>query len=451
MQRSAAAFTVFLLLAQPSFSARRPGDPLTPGFNVMSKQQDIQLGQEAAAQVRQKYQVVQNQFLQDYIKRVGDRLASSDQARSSGFPFTFTLIVDPSINAFALPGGPMFINSGLLQNVDTEGELAGVMAHEMSHVILRHGTHQMSKSNAISLPAALAGAVLGGSGSVLGQLASAGIGLGANSLILKYSRDAESEADALGARLMAEGGWNPQDLATFFEKLESQGGQRIQILSDHPNPGNRRAAIEAEIRTFPRSTYNFNTGEFSRAKAEAAGLPRAAVAGRNAGSMPPPQTSAPGGAPQTFNGQSFTMQYPTGWQAYGGDQANGATFAPRNGIVAGANGTNQVGLGAIASYFFPDGDKIDLPNATNDLVHHLHQGNPNLQVIGRQRQMTVGGRKALVTTMESGSPFGGAETDALVTVATPDGLFYLVFIAPQQQFQQLEGAFNQMIGSIRFK
>ncbi len=104
-----------------------------PGFNFFSRQQDVQLGQESAAQVRRQMQIVKDPFLNDYVNRVGRKLANTPEARASGFPFTFEVVADPSINAFALPGGPMFINTGLLKAVDNEAELAGVMGHEMSH------------------------------------------------------------------------------------------------------------------------------------------------------------------------------------------------------------------------------------------------------------------------------------------------------------------------------
>jgi predicted Zn-dependent protease len=263
------------LLAVAAWAARQPGEIPRPGFNFFSKQQDMQLGQEAADQVRQQYQVVQNPFLQNYVKRVGDRLADTSEARQSGFPFTFTLLNDPQVNAFALPGGPMFILTGLVKSADNEAQLAGVMGHEMSHVILRHGTHEASKANIVELPLRLAQMVAGNS--MMGRLASLGLGLGANSFILKFSRDAESEADALGARLMAEAGYDPMELARFFEKLQASGGQgssRLsQFLSDHPNPGNRDRAILDEARTFPPRDYGFETGDFRRAKAEVSSLP----------------------------------------------------------------------------------------------------------------------------------------------------------------------------------
>jgi predicted Zn-dependent protease len=206
------------LIVSPTY-ARKPGEPLKPGFNLFSKQQDVQLGQEAAQEVLQKSQVVHDQVIQDYVNRIGQRLAEQPEARDSGFKFQFTVLNDTQVNAFALPGGPMFIYTGLLKTVDNEGELAGVMAHEMSHVILRHGTHEASKQQFIALPAALAGEIAGAGGGILGRLAQLGIGLGANSVLLKFSRSAESEADALGSHLMAEAGYDPIEMAHLFQKL----------------------------------------------------------------------------------------------------------------------------------------------------------------------------------------------------------------------------------------
>jgi beta-barrel assembly-enhancing protease len=236
-----------------------------PGFNLFSKDQDVQLGKESADQVRKQMTVIKDPVLTDYVKRVGKRLVSAREAQESGFPFTFEVVADPSINAFALPGGPMFINTGLLRAVDNEAQLAGVMGHEMSHVILRHGTNQASKSKLIELPAVLGSQMAGGS--MAGKLAQLGIGLGANSVLLKFSRSAESQADLMGSHLMAESGYNPIEMARFFDKLNAEGGQRApQFLSDHPNPENREKAIEEEIQKLPQKNYGYQTGEFNRMK-----------------------------------------------------------------------------------------------------------------------------------------------------------------------------------------
>ncbi len=256
---------ILLFLISSLCSAQGPTQ-FHPGFNLFTKQQDVQLGQENAAQVRARMKVVHDPILSDYVNKVGRRLVASREAQESGFPFTFEVVADPAINAFALPGGPMFINTGLLRAVDNEAQLAGVMGHEMSHVILRHGTNQASKSRLIELPAVLGSQVDGGY--LVGQLAQLGIGLGANSVLLKFSRTAESQADLMGSHLMAEAGYDPMQMARFFEKLNQQGGGRpIQFLSDHPNPENREKAIEAEVRRLPQQRYGYETGEFQRMKA----------------------------------------------------------------------------------------------------------------------------------------------------------------------------------------
>src|SRR5438270_13661890 len=148
---TASVFVAFLAVAM---WAQGPTQ-FHPGFNLFSKAQDVQLGQENAAQVRKQLTVIHDPFLTEYVTRVGKRLMIAREAQESGFPFTFEVVADPSINAFALPGGPMFINIGLLKAVDNEAQLAGLMGHEMSHVILRHGTNQASKSKLIELPALL--------------------------------------------------------------------------------------------------------------------------------------------------------------------------------------------------------------------------------------------------------------------------------------------------------
>ncbi len=272
MKRVLSAGTVFILtVAAPLLHAQKPHQ-FRPGFNLFSKQQDIQLGEEAAAQVRKEKTVIKDPVLTAYVNRVGKRLAASREAQSSGFPFTFEVVADPTINAFALPGGSMFIHTGLLKAVDNEAQLAGVMGHEMSHVILRHGTNQASKANLVELPAALAGQIAG-KGSMMGQLAQLGIGLGANSVLLKFSRTAESQADLTGSHIMAEAGYDPMEMAHFFNKLGSPGkgfaGDVAQFMSDHPNPDNRERAIELEARLLPAQKYGYETGDFNKMKSEA--------------------------------------------------------------------------------------------------------------------------------------------------------------------------------------
>jgi predicted Zn-dependent protease len=255
-------FVIFMLLLTAVALAAQ-SKKLRPGFNLFSKEQDVQLGKESAAEVEKKMKVVDNPELQAYIGTVGRKLTSS--ADAGEFPYSFKVVVDKSINAFALPGGPMYIHTGLLAAADNESQMAGVMAHEVSHVALRHGTNQASKQQMLQLPAMLVGQAAG-SGGLLGTLSQLGINLGANSVLLKFSRSAETEADLLGTHLMHSAGYNPIELANFFRKLEAEGGNQNKLvemfMASHPNPGNRVQAVQKEAKSLPSRTYNGETGQF---------------------------------------------------------------------------------------------------------------------------------------------------------------------------------------------
>ena len=260
------AGTIFLFIVGPElrrFTISNQASICSPSSRIFN------WGKKPAGQVRKQKTLINDPVLTDYVNRVGKRLASSREAQDSGFPFTFEVVADPTINAFALPGGHMFIQTGLLKALDNEAQLAGVMGHEMSHVILRHGTNQATKAKMIELPAALAEQVAG-KNSMMGKLEQLGIGLGTNGVLLKFSREAESQADLTGSHIMAESGYNPIEMAHFFDKLSSPGkglaGRVAQFMSDHPNPGNREKAIEEEAKVLPNQKYGYETGDFNKMK-----------------------------------------------------------------------------------------------------------------------------------------------------------------------------------------
>ncbi len=450
-RRKFLSFALIVTLWGAACATRQPGDPLKPGYNVYSPEQDIQIGREAAAEVRKQVDIVDNRALQDYVDRVGKKLAAQPQAQN--YPYEFTLINDDSINAFALPGGPIFLHSGLIEAADTEGELAGVVAHEISHVALRHGTSQASKANMIQLPAILAGTVIG-QDSALAQLGQIGLGLGVNSVFMKYSREAEKEADALGARILAGAGYDPLAMASFFQKLEAQGGSRggPQFLSSHPNPGNRVENVKAEIQTFQTpSQYTAGTGDFPRMKQLAAALPppkrpqQPTVANAN---QPP---APPRGSFQRLQGRTFSVAYPDRWETFGDRSSSVLTIAPRQGLVQGSRGGLSLGYGAVLSYYSPRSGRANLQSATRELIGQLQSLNPDLRVAGNSRSVRVNGSPGMVVNLVGRSPYGGTERDVLLTVARPQGLFYMVFVAPERGFAQLEPTFEQMLRSIQFQ
>jgi Zn-dependent protease with chaperone function len=431
-----------------------------PGFNLFSTQQDIQLGQEAAAEVEKTMTVVHNPELEGYLTRIGGRLAASK--RAGKFPYKFQVINDKTINAFALPGGPMFVHTGLIAAADNESQLAGVLAHEMSHVALRHGTNQASKANLIQLPAMLATGVLGQGGGLWGSLAQLGIGLGTQSVLLKYSRDAEKQADLNGAQMMNDAGYDPVQMARFFEKLEAEGSRDNSMVAnffaDHPTPGRRVDYVQEQNKYLPKiQPREFEPEALPKMKQAVAALPPPAprkTAGPGGGQEAlPPSEVRPSGKFKQFTGQSFRLNYPENWDMLGAPGASMVTIAPKGALIAGPNNQTQIGYGMIVSYYIPQGGKADLNRDTAALVQNFMQGSSGLRR-GKdpQRTVQVAGVKALMTPLESPSPYHGeTEVDMLVTLARPEGLFYLLFIAPRSEWDTVTRDFNNILGSIQFQ
>ncbi len=451
IQKGLAATLLFTLICLPICAQHRQP---RPGFNLFSKEQDVQLGKEAATQVEKQMQVVKNQDLENFINQIGKKLIARPEADAGSFAYSFKVVNEKSINAFALPGGPAFIHTGLISAADNEAQLAGVMAHEISHVALRHGTNQASKANLIQLPAMLAGALAGES--MLGKLAEVGIGVGANSVLLKFSRNAERDADLLGARIMAGAGYNPIEMARFFEKLESGGGQHTafeQFLSDHPNPGNRVSAVEEEIRDFPDRTYTNDSGQIQRMKQIISKLPPPPKAPKTAaGSMTQQAPDIrPSAQLKNYQGQGFLISYPDNWQVASGQNNGDVTIAPQEGILQGQDGNDAIGCGVILNIYQPEQGQADLQRDTDQLIQQLVQSNPGITVNSDRSRSKVDEKEALVTTIGSPSPYQGeTEIDTLITVARPHGLFFAILISPASQKKKLEETFQQMLYSIRF-
>jgi Zn-dependent protease with chaperone function len=421
---------------------------LKPGINFFSKDQDVRLGREAATEIEKQVELVPNRDVNDYVSQIGRKLASQPQA--GGYPYTFKVVNDKTVNAFALPGGPAYVNTGLISAVENEAQLAGVLAHEISHVALRHGTNQVTKANLIQLPALLAGAAIGND-SILAQLGQIGVGLGANSLLFKFSRSAERDADLLGARIMSEAGYNPIEMARFFEKLEAQGRARgPQFLSDHPNPGNRVKAIEEELQYLPRRQYDANTGQLSRIQKVVAKIPPP----RKSRLAPPASASIPEGRPSDkflqYRSREFRLSYPENWQPFGDKDSSSITFAPPEGIQRQPSGATSIGYGAVVSYYYPEG-RVKLKRDTRELIERLRASNPSMKVIEETTEVRVGGKKGLLTVLRSQSHFEGrTEIDKLITVVRSQGLFYIVFIVPESEAQYAGPIFGKMLASIEF-
>jgi Zn-dependent protease with chaperone function len=443
------------LIALPLFAQLKE---YKPGFNLFSVEQDIQLGKEAAAEVERSMPVVTNAELNGYLNRIGARLAKS--RRAGPFPYRFTAINDKSINAFALPGGAMYVHTGLIAAAENESQIAGVLAHEISHVALRHGTSQASKANLIQLPAMLAAGRLG-QGGILGSLGRLGIGIGTQSVLLKYSRNAERDADLHGAQIMHDSGYDPVQMARFFETLEAHGQRDNSALAnwfaDHPTPGRRVESVQDQNKYLPKVQYNeYEPEALSRMKQLVASLAapqRPRLAGAQGREAQLPGQARPSGRYRQFQSQSYRLNYPDNWEVFGSQDSPMVTIAPRGAVLEDAGGQTHIGYGLIASYYLTDAAYVDVDRETSNLIRQFERGATGLRR-GRdpQRAIRVAGQRALLTPMESPSPYPGeTEVDTLVTLERPEGLFYLLFIAPRSEWGQAARDFNNILESVQFR
>ncbi len=265
--------TGLLLLATLAYTAVEGPELPDPGKAPLSRDQQLQLGLQTAAKVYQQMPVLpDNSPETQYIRALGQKLVAIIP-RDHSWPFEFHTVPQKEINAFALPGGPMFVNVGTITAAANEAELAGVMAHEMSHVYMQHSAKQVGKERTTEAIAGIVGSILNSTtNGDLSQLAQAGIQFGAQGLMLKYSRTDEAQADAVGAIILYRAGYNPQALSDFFKKLAAQGSTGPQFLSDHPNPGNREEAIQKEIASWPPRQYTNSSSQFASVRQHAAGL-----------------------------------------------------------------------------------------------------------------------------------------------------------------------------------
>ena len=430
--------------------------------NSYSPQQDVELGQQAAGEVRQQMPLLNDGRTEDFVERIGDRLVDEIPAefREPQFRYSFDVVNLREINAFALPGGPMFLHRGMIQAAQTEGEIAGVMAHELAHVVLRHGTAQATKGQKFQL-GALAGQVLGAViGGRAGAVVSQGSQIGLGTYFLKYSREYESEADLLGAQMMARAGYDPREMARMFQTIEKQGGGGgPEFLSDHPNPGNRVQSINREaemLRVEGRGT----SGELPAIHARLKQMPQAPTTeqvakARQQGGQVPGQSRVPVGtnerntrveAPspewQTYQpGDFLRISVPANWEQVKG--GNTVMFVPDGGYVRADNGQSAFTHGIEIGVTRGDGN---LQQQTEQLVQGFAQSNPQLRRQGGYSRTTIGGRQGLTTTLSNVSEVtGDSEAVNVSTVQLRDGsVLFLIGVAPEQQARTYLTTFSRI-------
>jgi len=445
---------------------------IKPGFNLFSADQDVQVGQQSAVQVEQQMPILNDGQVTDYVNRIGQRLAQN--SGGPNFQYHFKVVNSSDINAFALPGGFIYINRGVLENSHNEGELAGVIAHEISHVALRHGTHQATKAYMAQTGLGILGGILtGGRGGGAADIINAVGGLGLNALFLKYSRDLETQADVRGSQILAATGYSPQDMINFFRTLETvDTSKKTNFLSDHPAPPDRISRISHEasmLHVSSNPTTNAAGLQSVQARLRGIGgsqssqqISQGATSGstgrrRSSGGTPNVSVSAPSGSYQTYTSPSrvYQVAYPSNWQVYQ-QGSTGVTFAPQGGI-GNANGQTDIVYGALVNHYDPFGGgtqqlrgnsgTVSLPEGTNDLLSALTQSSPYLRV-AQQGSLGSNARQAILRGVDPGTGI-----DERVTVVTrqlaDDHLIYLLFITPESEANRYGPVLNQMVGSMR--
>jgi Zn-dependent protease with chaperone function len=483
---------VVLFAAQVWPQAAGPQFP-NPGKTGMSREEQHALGLQAAAQVYKQMPVLPDSSPEtQYIQRLGKKLMATIPPEYS-WPFEFHAVAQKEINAFALPGGPMFVNVGTITAAANEAQLAGVMGHEMAHVYMQHSAKQAGKAQWTQGLAGLASGILGGGGGMVGQLAQYGIQFGAQGLMLKYSRGDESQADAVGTIILYKAGYDPQAMADFFKTLASSGGAAPpQLLSDHPNPGNREHAIQKEISSWPAKEYATDNAAFAKTRQHANGVKvytgEEIAAGAKSGqwaaqnqkngatfnstgnssasnavspnvqaktvsSTPAPslQNVLPSkqmvatdlGPIKIARPQNWTVSMPQ-------QQGEFVTIAPKAAITA-----NGLGYGVLINAANTSGKHLSVDDVTTQLVRQLQSSN-GVKPVSKAESIGVAGVQGRSVMMESVSPFPSAkgeqpERDWLVVVPqSSDAVLFLVFVAPQSEFNRFQPTYQTMLNSLKF-
>jgi len=423
--------------------------------NSYTIEQEVDYGKKAIPEIEKELPLLPPDHpTSKYIDALGRKLAA--KAPGHKFPYTFKVVKQKEINAFALPGGPIYVNIGTIQ-AGSEAELAGVMGHEIAHVVMRHSTRQASRQAKASVPLAILSGVLGASvGGWAGSLAHMGISIGAGGVFTKYSRDAETEADMVGAQIIYDAGYNPNAMVTFFQKLQAQQGSGggPSFLASHPDPGNRAKNVASILSRFPAKAYaSADSPEFVTAKNALANVStqqQAQVGSAEAQSEIRRLTNKDWDAGEkftTYEHGAFRVQYPANWQLTG-DRNTSLTIYPKGGASK-----ETVAYGTILSGFTPQRNARDLNDATLQLVSSMQDTNPGLRRAGNPVNISVNTQPAKSVEMVGKS---AVRTDAkalderirLVTLTGRSGtVLYMVFIAPDPDFNELRPVFDRIMRS----
>ena len=423
--------------------------------NKYSPAEDVKVGREAAEEARKQLPMLREGSVDNFVDQIGDRIVAEipGEFAHPEFRYSFDVVNMADINAFALPGGPMFVNRGMIEAARTDAEVAGVMAHELGHVILRHGTAQATKGQKYqigSIAGQILGAIVGGrTGNVISQ----GSQIVPGVVFLKYGREYERQADLIGAQIMARAGYDPRQMANMFQTIQKQGGNRgPEWLSSHPDPGNRYEAINREAASLRVEGRADTADEFQSARASLGRMAPAPTAEqvakaqqgrqRETGSVATSgramRVEPPSNQWRTYQPSDFVrVSVPENWDQLSTEGT--ITYAPDGGYQQAAF-THGVQIGVTRA------SNENLQTTTDQLLQSFAQSNPQLRRQGAYGRTTIGGRQGLAVTLSNVSDATGQrEAISLSTVKLRDGsVLYILGVAPADEAQTYFNTFSRV-------
>ena len=465
-----------LLIITPLISFSQAGQTgARRAFNLFSPKQEIEIGRQSSIAVEKRLPLLSDAGVNEYINRLGRTLIA--RAPGERYPYGFKIVNVSEVNAFAFPGGPIYVTRGAIEAARSEDELAGALAHEIAHVALRHEASQASK-------AYLAQAGLGALGGFVGEGAAPNIvsaigGFGFNTAFLKHGREAEAEARALGAQILTRAGYDPRGMTAFFGALRR--GERVEASKlrtfpdDHPDD-------QAEEQVERPQASRVSDGNFHSIQTRIAELPHAYDVLTIARRGPTVIEEAPNQAPQSVKVERpsshsqnywrpgafwFQVSYPENWLAYPSSDGLGVTFIPPGGVVEAR--TPRLIYGAVINRYRPIGDNSlwtglqqrsfryiggrgALVEATNDLLDSALQNNPHLDFArGSDRRGSIDGTPIVALTLVGRSPVTGrGERAQLYARELEDGdIVYAIFVAPDDEYDNFRPVFERMLRGLK--
>lgn len=449
------------------------------GFNLFSVEQDIEVGRRSAAEFERQLPLAGSARTEQFLASVVSLLAA--QAPGPNYPYRVRACTSDQVHAFVLPGGPIFISRGLIDLARSEGELAGVIAHSMAHVALRHGTARASK-------AYLAKGGVGALGGLVSRSSLPGVinavgGFGMDAAFLTFGPAEEYEADALGAELMAKAGYDPVAMATILATLRRERSRTPAVdrfFGSHPSAPDRETRIRNLANILERGGSREIVGGFSRIRWRAA-APASSMTSRNiaqgtvASASPPVTLDVPAPSsrfvrfshPDAF----LAIDHPANWDASSSGFA--VSFAPPGGVVDGNNGQPNLLNGLIVNYYAPFESEVErwnnslkrhyapfedrtrqrgvLEDATDDLVRQILNANSYLNAAnGTARPEVVDGSRGYSVRLSGRSPVTGeVERVTVYTRLLPDdNVVYMACVAPGKGAAAVERACARMVQSL---